>query len=254
MPELLTPETAGLLLLVGATAGFVDAIAGGGGLLALPTLLSLGLSPAHALATNKLQGSFGTASAGLHFVREGHVDLRRLVPAIAFTFAGAAAGSLSVQFADPSLVSALIPWLLVGAALYFLFSPRPGDVDRHRRLGEGPFALIVGLGIGFYDGFFGPGTGSFFMIAIVALLGHNLRRATGETKVLNFTSNSAALLVFVLGGKVVWSVGLIMGAGQWFGARLGSGVVIRRGAAVVRPLLVIVCLAITAKLVFSGGS
>lgn len=234
---------------VAILAGFIDAVAGGGGLLTVPALLSAGLTPAQTLATNKLQGSFGTFSASLHFIRSGHVELKPLVPSIAAVFCGAAAGTLTVQVLDPGFLKRFLPVLLVGIAAYFLLSPRIGEEDRHQRLSLAGFALSFAPLIGFYDGFFGPGTGSFFAIVLVTLLGFNLRKATAQTKVLNLTSNVAALLFFLLGGKMVWSAGLAMAAGQFLGARLGSHMVIAKGAGLVRPCLVIMSLAITARLV-----
>jgi len=247
--------TPGVFLLtgVGAAAGFVDAIAGGGGLLALPTLLAVGLDPAQALATNKLQGSFGTLSSTLHFVRKGEVQLSKLSPAIFFTFMGATAGTIAVQSLQPDELGRIVPWLLIAFAAYFLFSPRVGNLDAHQRIGSIAFAVLVGSVLGFYDGFFGPGTGTFFAVACVALLGYNLRRATATTKVLNFTSNIASLLFFALGGKVVWVAGLCMGLGQAAGAWLGAHLVLRHGAALVRPMLVTVSLAITLSLWLGNG-
>jgi uncharacterized membrane protein YfcA len=248
-----SPELLAVLFLVGTAAGFVDSIAGGGGLLALPVLLWTGLDPASALGTNKLQGSFGTLSSSLRFVRSGHVDVARLREAIFATFIGSALGSVGVQFLHAGFLERLIPIMLIAFAVYFLFSPRAGDVDAHRRVGERTFAWTAGLGAGFYDGFFGPGAGSFFAIAFVALLGYNLRKATAHTKVLNLTSNLAALLFFAIGGHVVWVLGLVMGAGQFLGAQAGSHMVITRGAAIVKPLLVIVSLAISAKLLMEDA-
>ena len=237
------------LFAVAVTAGCIDAIAGGGGLLCVPTLLWAGLSPAATLATNKLQGSFGTFSATLHFVRAGAVEPLRLAPTILSVFGGAIAGTLLVQTLDPGFLRTVLPLMLVGIAAYFLLSPRIGEEDRHQRLSLTAFTLSVAPAIGFYDGFFGPGTGSFFAIALVALLGYNLTKATAHTKLLNLTSNIASLLAFLLGGKIVWSAGLVMAAGQFFGARLGSHLVLTRGAGLVRPLLVVMSLAITARLV-----
>jgi uncharacterized membrane protein YfcA len=251
LPDLLSPDMLALLLAVAALAGLVDAIAGGGGLLTLPALLWAGLPPLQALATNKLQGSFGTATASAHFLRQGEIHLGPLWPAVLLTFIGAAAGTLTVGHLDPGLLENLVPLLLMGFAIYFLVSPRIGDADRHQRLGRWPFALSIGFGIGFYDGFFGPGTGSFFAAACVLLLGHNLKRATAATKLLNFTSNITALLFFALGGHVVWSLGLAMGAAQMAGAWLGSHLVLRHGTRVVRPLLVTVSLAISLKLLLA---
>jgi hypothetical protein len=216
-------------------------------------LLAVGLPPVEALATNKLQGSFGTFTATLNFLHKGVLDPRALWSAVLCTFLGSAAGTLAVQTLDPALLSRVIPVLLVGFALYFLFSPRVGDVDVRRRLRVHGFAVLIGSAVGFYDGFFGPGTGSFFAFAFVALLGYNLRRATASTKLLNFTSNIASLLLFALAGKVVWTLGLMMGAGQMAGAWLGSHLVLRHGARLVRPVLVAVSLAITLRLLVTEG-
>lgn len=246
--DVLSPDIWFLLVMVAALAGFVDAIAGGGGLLALPALLWAGLPPLQALATNKLQGSFGTFTATVHHLRHGDLKLRALWPAVLLTFAGAATGTITVQYLPGTLLAQLVPVLLIGFALYFLFSPRVGDADAHQRLGLLPFGLLVGFGVGFYDGFFGPGTGSFFTLAFVLLLGWNLRRATGGTKLLNFTSNLASLVFFALGGHVLWALGLSMGLAQAAGAWAGSHLVLRHGSRIVRPLLVTVCLALSLKL------
>ncbi len=249
--EFCTLELCALLIFVGAAAGFIDAIAGGGGLLTLPVLMATGLSPIQALATNKLQGSFGTLTASLNFVHKGELHLRPLLPAIVCTFAGSAAGTVAVQVLEAQLLSRLVPVMLIAFSLYFLFSPRIGDTDAHRRMGGWAFALLIGFALGFYDGFFGPGTGSFFAVAYVALLGYSLRRATAHTKVLNFTSNIASLMFFVAAGHVVWTLGLSMGIGQVGGAWAGSHMVVRHGTRLIRPLLVMVSLAISLKLLLT---
>ena len=241
-------EVLALLVAVAALAGFIDAIAGGGGLLALPALLWAGLPPIQALATNKLQGSFGTFAASWNFVQRGEIALKPLRVPILMTFVGSASGTLAVQQLGANLLGQLVPLLLIVFALYFLFSPRVGDSDAQQRIGHVVFGLAVGFGVGFYDGFFGPGTGSFFAIAFVLLLGYNLRRATAGTKVLNFTSNMASLIFFALAGQVVWQVGLAMGAAQMAGAWLGSQMVIRHGTRLIRPVLVLVSLAISLRL------
>ena len=246
--EALPLDTLLILIAVAGTAGMIDAIAGGGGLLALPALLWAGLPPVQALATNKLQGSFGTLTASYNFVRRGEIDLSRLRVPILLTFVGSAAGTLAVQRLGSELLEQVVPTLLIAFALYFLFSPRIGDQDAQHRISHGLFGLLVGVGVGFYDGFFGPGTGSFFAAAFVLLLGYNLRRATAGTKVLNFTSNIASLMFFALAGEVIWSVGLPMGVAQMVGAWIGSHLVIRHGTRLVRPVLVVVSLAISMKL------
>lgn len=237
-----------LLAVVGGVAGFVDSIAGGGGLLTVPALLAAGLAPTAALATNKVQSSFGAGSAAWNYARRGAVRPRDLVGAIATTFAGAGMGTVLVQQVDPGFLETLLPFLLLGIAVYFLLRPDAGAVPRRARLGPGPYAATAAPTIGFYDGFFGPGTGSFFALSFVTLRGHDLTRATAHTKVLNLTSNLAALLFFVLGGAPVWVVGLAMAGGQFAGARVGSNLVLARGSRLVRPLLVAVSVAISIRL------
>ncbi len=252
MEPVLTLELAFILFSVALAAGLVDSIAGGGGLIGVPALLAVGLSPAQALATNKLQGTGGSLSASIYFISRGMVNLQEMKLAILLTFLGSAAGTLLVQTIDASILNQLIPFLLLGIACYFLFSPKIGGMDTRQRMSLPLFSCSAAWIIGFYDGFFGPGTGSFFTIAFVSLLGLSLTKATAHTKVLNCTSNIASLLFFILGGKVVWGIGLIMMAGQFIGARLGSRVVMARGQQVIRPMIVIVSLAMTAKLLWSN--
>ena len=241
-----------MLALVGGLAGFVDAIAGGGGLLSIPALLWSGLTPLEALATNKLQASFGSLTATTNYARYGLVDLKRLAPAVALTFAGAASGAFLIHHLPADVLARLVPVLLILFALYFLFSPRIDNEDRHHRIGHVTFALLIGTSVGFYDGFFGPGTGSFFTLAFVALLGYGLPRAVAGAKLLNFTSNLAALIVFAAGGNVLWIVGLSMGVGQLFGSWLGSHLAVRHGVVLIKPLLVFVSLAVSVRMLIDG--
>ena len=233
-------------------AGLIDAIAGGGGLITIPVLLSVGMPPQFALGTNKLQSSFGSGSAMVHFVRRGAISLREGLEGVLCTAIGAALGAWGVQQVDPGFLRGVIPFLLIAIALYTLFSPRLGMEDIHPRMRPGLFYLVFGLLIGFYDGFFGPGTGSFWVIAFMLGLGFNMTKATGFTKVMNFTSNIVSLAVFIVGGHVIWLAGIIMGIGQLLGARIGAGLVISRGTRFVRPVFVTVALAITAKLLYDG--
>lgn len=236
------------LCAVGALAGLVDAIAGGGGLLSLPALLWVGLPPVDALATNKAQGVFGTFTASAHFVRQGTIDLQRMAFAIFCTFSGAACGALAVQWFNTNVLESLVPVLLIGFALYFWLAPTFGTADGERRFSDPKFALLIGTGVGFYDGFFGPGTGTFFAAAFVLLLGFDLTRATAGTKVLNFTSNFASLLLFAAAGKVLWPVGIAMGVAQIAGAWVGARLVTRYGPSLVRPLLVLISILISVSL------
>ena len=239
-----------LLFLTGLAAGFVDSIAGGGGLITIPVFLSLGMPPQLALGTNKLQATFGSGSAMWHYGRAGLIDFKSCRLGIVCTFIGATLGTLFVSQLRPDVLRQAIPWLLIAIALYLLFQPKLGERDLHPRLESGPFHLGLGLLLGFYDGFFGPGTGTFWAMAYMLGLGFNLTRATAHTKVMNFTSNLASLAVFAIGGHVHLGAGLCMGVGQWLGAWLGSKVVIKKGTKLIRPIFIIVVLAITARLLW----
>lgn len=235
------------LMAVAFVAGAIDAMAGGGGLLTIPALLAFGVSPVAAIATNKLQSAFGTGSALLAFVRKGHVDLRRFaLPAFA-CFLGSALGAFVLKSVDSSFLAAFIPLLLVVIAFYFLLAPKMGDEDRHARLGPAALAAVVAA-IGFYDGFFGPGTGSFLTTILVALAGLGVVRAIAHTKLLNFASNLSALAVLVVAGHVLWVTGLAMALANIAGSQIGAQAAMRFGSRAVRPLLVVMCLALTIKL------
>lgn len=245
-PELLLP------LLFGAAfiAGLVDAIAGGGGLITVPVLMGIGLPPQVALGTNKLQASFGSGSAMFHFVRAGTVKLSDCWSGIIWTAVGATLGVGAVQLLDATLLKQLIPWLLAAIAIYTLLSPRLGAEDAHSRMKSGSFYLVFGLAIGFYDGFFGPGTGSFWTMALMMLLGHSMLRATATTKVMNFTSNFVALIFFLAVGQVHFLEGIVMGVGQFMGARVGSKLVITRGTAFIRPVFITMVLLLVGRLIY----
>ena len=244
----LAPWLYPLLCLTGLAAGFVDSIAGGGGLITIPVLLNIGMPPQLALGTNKLQACFGSASATWHYGRAGLIDFRSGWPGVLSTLLGAAAGSMLVNSLDPELLKRAIPWLLTGIAIYLLVQPRLGESSGQPRMDSNVFHVTFGMGIGFYDGFFGPGTGTFWAIAYVLALGFDLTRATANTKLMNFTSNVASLAVFLVAGHTHFAAGLCMGAGQMLGARMGSKVVILRGTRLIRPVFITVVLAITARL------
>ncbi len=246
-------EIVGLLVAVAVCAGFIDAIAGGGGLLTLPALVTAGLPPVAAIATNKLQGTFGVAAASFAFWRAGHIELARLWPAVIAVAAGAALGALAVQGIDPDWLRRLVPIVLLLVAAYFAFAPRLGESVRRRfRLGPLAFALGVAGPIGAYDGFFGPGAGSLYLMGLVALFGADLVRGVAATKLLNLTSNAVALVLFAVAGHVDYGVGLAMAAGQIVGARVGARTAMTRGAVLIRPLVILVSIAIAGSLLLQG--
>ncbi|MQL47622.1 TSUP family transporter [Photorhabdus khanii] len=241
-------EIYGLLFLVAIIAGFIDSISGGGGLLTIPALLSVGVSPVQALATNKLQAVGGSFSASLYFVRYGAVDLKSQRFAILMTLFGSMAGAMIVQFIKPDFLRQLLPVLVIVIGLYFLLTPTIGKEDCHRRLAPVAFACLIGGGLGLYDGVFGPGVGSFYALAYVTLCGYNLAKSTAHAKVLNFASNMGSLVLFILGGQVLWILGLVMLAGQVIGARLGARLVLTHGQKLIRPMIVTISFLMSIKL------
>lgn len=248
---ILEPMVVAGLFAVAVAAGFVDSIAGGGGLLTVPALLAAGLPPTTALATNKAQSTVGALTAATTYTRGGAVQPRRLVPPILTVLCGAAAGALLLTRIDASRLEELLPWLLLAVAGYVAARPRLGEVETAARVRPRTYTLTVAPLIGAYDGFLGPGTGSFFAVSLVGLRGHDLTRATATTKVLNLTSNLAALVVFAFAGAPAWVVGAAMAVGQALGARLGARSVLRRGAGLVRPALVVVSVALSVRLLLT---
>lgn len=243
-------QTLVLLVLVGLVAGFIDSIAGGGGLLTVPALLLAGLTPMQALGTNKLQSVFGSGSASLTFARKGHVDWREMKLPFALSALGSAFGAYLATVISAEFLRTFLPVLLMLIALYFALKPDISDLPGRQILVPAVFTATFVPLIGFYDGILGPGTGSFFMMGYVALAGFGMLRATAHTKLLNFASNIGALVIFVLGGAVIWKIGLAMGLGQFIGARLGAGLAMKNGARLIKPLLVTVCIILSAKLLW----
>ena len=245
---ILEPLVVAGLFLVAVLAGFVDSIAGGGGLLTVPALLAAGLPPTTALATNKAQSTFGALTAATTYTRGGAVDPRALVPPILTVLVGGAVGTFVLTRIDAARLEDLLPWLLLAIAGYVAFRPNLGEVETAARIAPRTYTLTAAPVIGAYDGFLGPGTGSFFALSLVGLRGHDLTRATATAKVLNLTSNLTALVVFAIAGAPAWLVGAVMAVGQAIGARLGAGAVLVRGARIVRPALVIVSVALSIRL------
>ncbi len=226
----------------------MDAIAGGGGLLTVPALLAAGVPPASALATNKLQGTFGALSASLYFLRRGQVSLLRLLPGVLIAALAAALGAHCVQFIDTALLRRAIPLVLILVAGWFLLRPALAAGGGPARLSMPAFLLLAVPAIGFYDGVLGPGTGSFLALAGIGLRGMPITAATAQAKWFNLGSNLGSLLVFLHAGQIAWWPGLAMAAGQMVGARLGASLVLKRGAGIVRPVVIVVSLVMSARL------
>jgi uncharacterized protein len=246
-------ETLALLGAGAGIAGFVDTLAGGGGLITVPLLLLTGLPPLQALLTNKLQSCSGTLSATTVLLRKGQISIDEVGPGVAAAFAGGLLGAFTVKIANTGALDILIPIILAVIALYFLFAPRAAEVGGKERVGAAAYLRFVVPAIGLYDGFLGPGTGSFFALAGVALRGEPLLKATVRAKAFNFGSNFGALVLFLVARKIVWAYGVAMVCGQILGATAGSHVMIRNGARLIRPLIVGVCLIMIARYAWQKG-
>ncbi|WP_054008440.1 TSUP family transporter [Cypionkella psychrotolerans] len=241
-----------LLVCAAFVAGFVDAIAGGGGLISVPALLLAGASPIEALATNKLQGSFGAGTAALAYARAGHVKPMEQLGMAAVSACGGGLGALVAHLMPAEVLRLIMPVVLVAVALFFAFKPGLTDADRVERIKPAVFTFTAVPMIAAYDGFFGPGTGSFLMLAFVMLAGFGVLKATAHTKMLNFASNIGSLAVFVWSGATWWGVGLAMAVGQVAGAALGAKLAMRIGARLIKPLLVVTSTAMALRLLWQA--
>jgi uncharacterized protein len=227
------------LFAVGLVAGIFDTLVGGGGLITLPALLMTGM-PAHlALGTNKLQGTFGSGSATLHFVCKERKTLKQVGVGIVSTAIGALIGVLVVLHINTRDLNQYIPPILLIVLIYALFSKRTRTHLEHpARMPYLLFMLLLGLMLGGYDAILGPGVGTFWTASLVAFLGFSIRKATIYTKVFNFTSNFFSLMVFILAHQVVYTLGLTMAAGQFLGGQIGGHLVLKQGHRIIRPLFI----------------
>lgn len=241
-----------LLILAAFVAGFVDSIAGGGGLIAMPMLLIAGATPLEALATNKLQGAFGAGTATLAYARAGHVRLKDQFGMAVVSAGAAAAGALVAKAMPADVLRIIMPVILVGVAAFFALKPGLSDEACAERMRPALFTFTAVPLIAAYDGFFGPGTGSFFMLAFVMLAGFGMLRATAHTKLLNFASNIGSLCVFIPSGAMWWAVGIGMGLAQVAGAALGAKMAMRVGARLIKPLIVVVSVAMALRLLWQA--
>lgn len=237
-----------LLITAAFIAGIIDSIAGGGGMITIPALLLAGIPPIEALGTNKLQGLFGSTSATIAYARKGLVNLKEQWPEAVMSMIGSVFGALLATILPVDILRIVLPVLLLAIAAYFMLKPDIGDVDRHRRISPFLFGLTVVPLIGFYDGVFGPGTGSFFMLAFVSLAGYGILKATAHTKLLNCTSNLGSLAAFAAVTTINWKIGIAMGIAQFIGAQIGAALAVKIGSKIIKPLLIIISLALAVRL------
>ncbi|WP_353980928.1 TSUP family transporter [Salinicola endophyticus] len=241
------------LFVVAIFAGFIDAISGGGGLISLPAMLLLGIPPSLALGTNRLQASIGEATSFATYLRHGQLDRELVIGGMLFTALGALAGTGVALIASHALLDTLIPFLMLAILLYTLFSKKLRQDLPARKVMPTPVYLVAfGLLIGFYNGFFGPGTGALWVFSLLILQGMSIKHASMTSKPLNLTGNVVSLAFFMAAGSVNYAIGLAMGAGQILGAYLGSHLVMRNGSSIVRPLFIVVTGIMTARMFYQN--
>jgi len=252
------PGVLALLVLAAALAGWVDAVSGGGGLIQLPALLVAlpDAEPATVLGTNKLSSIIGTSAAALTYRAAAVTDVATAVPMAGAAFVGSAVGAGVATQLPGAFFKPLALVLLLVVGLWTLLRPALGERqdlrwqggDSHSR--HGIAAVAMGAGIGLYDGVFGPGTGTFLVFGLVALLGYSFLNASAIAKLVNVATNLAALLVFSAGGHVLWALGLTMGAANLLGAVIGARTAVRKGSAFVRVVFLVVVGVLLLKLTY----
>ncbi|RLQ94545.1 TSUP family transporter [Falsibacillus albus] len=247
----LDPSLLIILISFGFLASFVDSVVGGGGLISLPALLFTGLSPAGAVATNKLAATIGSMTSTIMFYRSGKLEMKSLSKLFPLAFIGSIFGAWTVHLMNPDVLKPLMLVMLAAVAIYTIFKKNWGDVSSPKTLAAHHFVffMIAIFAIGFYDGFLGPGAGSFLIFSFL-LIGFDFIQAAGNARFLNFASNIAALMMFILLGQVNYTYGFIMGIAQLTGAVCGSRFAIQRGSSYVRALFIAITAILLAKNVF----
>jgi uncharacterized protein len=244
-------DTILLVILFGFLAAFIDSVVGGGGLITIPALLFAGLNPAAAVATNKVAGTMGSLTSTYMFYRSGNLELKSVMKFFPLSFIGSLVGAWTVHIIDPALFKPLMLVMLVVVAIYTIKKKEWGSVSTFERLkpkGLLLFAAVI-TAIGFYDGFLGPGTGSFLIFAFL-FIGYDFLQAAGTAKLLNLGSNVAALILFIILGQVHFAIGLIMGISGVFGSIVGSRFAIKNGSGYVRILFIVVTTVMILKNVY----
>ena len=242
----LSLEILAFLFLVGVLAGFLDTLVGGGGLLAVPALLLSGIPPIYVLGTNKFQGSMGTGIATYLLFRKKKLNWQTVKKLMIASFIGSIIGGIIVQFIDTEVLSFVIPIVLVFIAIYFIVSPKPKAMSSSPK-SDSRFESYAVPGVGFYDGMFGPGAGSFFVMTGVMLKKLEIIEATILAKPLNFASNIAGFIVFFIFGHIAFVVGLVMMLGQLVGSFLGTHYLLKANPKLIRALIVISSLSMLVK-------
>jgi uncharacterized membrane protein YfcA len=242
------------LFVLALVAGTIDAMAGGGGLLTIPGLMATGLPPVSVLATNKMSAIFSPLSAAYHFWKSGRLPIRKLWRPALLSLVAAACGAASISFIDPGMLRKMVPFFLIALCGWLLLSDDLGKSEGPARVRFALLAVTLVPTIAFYDGFFGPGTGTFFAMSLVGLAGLTLDAATMQAKLYNLMSNLGALLFFLFTGHIVWIIAIVMACGMVTGGAIGAKLVLKHGTAVVKPLLIVTSLTMSVRLLWQNGT
>lgn len=244
------------LCFAGFAAAAVDAIAGGGGLINLPAIMAAGVPPHFALGTNKFASSFGAITSAYTFTQEGKVFIPLMKFTVPCTFIGSVIGVLTALKIDQRFLQVIILVLIFATAIYTIVKKDFGSENKFEGLTKKSImqGCIFAFSLGFYDGFFGPGTGSFLIFLFISIYGFDFTTAAGNSKVLNLVSNITSLGMFALNGKVYYMLGIPIGLAMIIGARVGSKVAIKKGAKVIKPIFVTIALVLAAKLLINSLS
>lgn len=236
----------------GFIAAFVDSIAGGGGLISIPAFLMAGVPPHLALGTNKFCSTTASFTSSLNFAKSGKVNFSILKYLIPFTLVGAIFGVNTVLMVDQGKLQSFVLIMILFVGLYSLFSKSIGKEDTFNGLNKKNFILgiLLCFCLGFYDGFFGPGTGSFLMFGLISVFGFDFTKAAGNTKVLNFTSNITALLIFAFNSQINYYYGIPVALCMIMGARFGTKLALDKGSKLIKPIFVTMSLAVAGKMIF----
>lgn len=239
-----------LLCLAGFVASFVDTIAGGGGLITVPAYMMAGLPSHMALGTNKFSATCGSFTSSFKFIKSGKADFRILRYALPFSLLGAVLGVNTALSINEAILSGLVTVLVMSIGVYSLFSKELGMEDNFKGVNKKTitYAIILAFVIGFYDGFFGPGTGSFLAFGMIKLFGYDFTRATANSKVMNFTSNVTSLVLYAAKGKIYYAMGIPVAIFVILGARAGTKVALNNGAKFIKPIFTTMSLIIAGKL------
>lgn len=251
--SIITYELMIILFVVAVFAGFIDTLAGGGGLITIPALILTGMPPLLALGTNKFQAFIGSGTASIMMIRKKKITFNEVKHLMLMAFVGSVIGTICVQFIDVKLLNFVIPIVLLLIGVYFLFMPKASNIESKAKISEKTYQYTAVPFIGFYDGMFGPGTGSFLSLSAIALRGIELIKATAMAKTMNFATNIGSVIIFLIYGQVIFSIGILMMLGQMIGAYIASHFLLRINPLHLRIIVIAMCFLMLIKYSFQMG-